>query len=241
MRACVLQATVRAVVADGLVVTFLKFFSGVVDRFHLPQERLATWRTAFTPGMRVKARVLALSPSDKLVRLSMLRNLVDFHLPRDLPLLGAVFSAAVVRADATLGVLVRVPSAPVATHGYVHISNLEAKAGGRVPSNVGREFPPGTELRVKVTGARVMDALVSLTARRAAVDAEEVTWETLEAGAVLSGRVHAVEEYGVMVQVTPAIRGLIPVAHATDAATAKSVHKRYSPGQTVRFRCVHQC
>lgn len=37
-------------------------------------------------------------------------------------------------------------------------------------------------------------------------------------------------------QVTPAIRGLVPLSHATDAGTLKSVHKRFAPGKTVKFR-----
>lgn len=48
-----------------------------------------------------------------------------------------------------------------------------------------------------------MDSLITLTARAAAVEAAEVTWETLQAAMILEGRVHAVENYGLTVQARP--------------------------------------
>lgn len=47
---------------------------------------------------------------------------------------------------------------------------------------------------------RLMDNLITLTARSAAVEAAEVTWDTLQPAMILDGRVHAVEDYGVTVQ-----------------------------------------
>jgi hypothetical protein len=46
-----------------------------------------------------------------------------------------------------------------------------------------------------------MDSLITLTGRVAAVEAADVTWETLQAAMILEGRVHAVEEFGVTIQV----------------------------------------
>jgi rRNA biogenesis protein RRP5 len=60
--------TVRHVLSDGLLVSFLKFFHGTVDLFHLPHDAAASWRTAFQPGTRVPARILYVDPASKQVR-----------------------------------------------------------------------------------------------------------------------------------------------------------------------------
>lgn len=228
--------TVRHVLPDGLVVSFLKYFHGCIDRFHLPQDLLSSWRTAITPGMRLKARILYIAPADKLVRLSLLKNLVSYHLPTELPTLGTVYDPVrVFRADPAVGVLCSLPPESAAPFGYIHISNL--RDGTTVPSHVSKEFPPSTELRAKVIGFRPMDALVTLTARPAAVESSDVTWDTLEAGMVLAGRVHAVRESGLTVQLTPEIRGLVPLAHVSDSAAPRKVSSKFKPGQSVRVRC----
>lgn len=146
----------RAAVGDGLIVTFLKFFHGVIDKFHLPHSHLATWRATYTPGMRLKARILHLSTSSKLVRLTLLKNLLEYHLPTALPTLGAVYEdVTVIRPDHTLGALVRVPVGPSPQLGFIHISNLEPKAGAKtVAANVAKEYPAGTVVRAKVNGFR---------------------------------------------------------------------------------------
>lgn len=150
------QVTVRAAVSDGLIVTFLKFFHGVIDKFHLPHNQLSSWRTAFTPGMRLKARIIHISTSSKMVRLTLLKNLLEYHLPTVLPTLGSVYEdVTVIRPDNTLGALVKVPISPSPQLGYIHISNLEPKAGAKtVAATVGKEYPTGTVIRAKVNGFR---------------------------------------------------------------------------------------
>lgn len=144
----------------------------------------------------------------------------------------------VFRADPAVGVLCSLPTASSSMYGYVHISNL--RDGKAVPSHISKEFPPGTELRAKVIGVRPMDALVTLTARPSAVESSDVTWDTLQAGMVLEGRVHSAQETGLTVQLTPEIRGLVPLAHVSDSAAPKKVSSKFKPGQTVRVRCVHR-
>lgn len=151
-----LQVTVRAAGNDGLFVTFLKFFQGVIDRYHFPHAHLGSWRSHFQPGMRLKARILHISTSTKTVRLTLLQNLLDYHLPQNLPTLGAVYEdVSVFRPDNNLGVLVKVPTEPIASLGFIHISNLEPKQGAKtVSAQVGKEFPAGSVVRAKVVGYR---------------------------------------------------------------------------------------
>jgi rRNA biogenesis protein RRP5 len=183
------------------------------------------------------------------VRLTLLKHLLGYHLPQSLPVLGATYSAArVVRADKALGVLLRLPAtpsdppsaAPVAAAApalaYVHISNLAD--GNEVPAKVSDKFPPGKEVTAKVTGFRVMDGLAAATLRASDLAAaSSVTWSSIEAGQVLTGTVHRVEEAGVLVQLAPAVRGLVPLAHVSEAAAPKKLKSRFKAGQALRVRC----
>ena len=230
-----LQVTVRNVLTDGLLVTFLKFFHGFVDHFHLPPDTAATWRTAFAPHTRVPARILYVDPTSKKVHLSLLKHLVAYHLPQTLPTLGAVYAgAAVVRADKALGLLLSLPTEPAASAAYAHISNVSDSSA---PANLATQFAPGTTVTAKVTGFRLMDGLATVSLRTADIEARDVSWETLEAAAVLEGTVHAVEEFGVVVQLAPAVRGLVPLAHVSEATAPKKLKSRFKVGQQLRARC----
>jgi hypothetical protein len=138
------------------VVSFLKFFHGVIDTFHLPHSQLATWRTTFALGMRLKARILHISTASKMIRLTLLKNLLEYHLPTTLPMLGSVYEdVKVIRPDPNIGALVSVPMSPTAQLGFIHISNLEPKAGATtVASSIGKDYPAGTVLKAKVIGYR---------------------------------------------------------------------------------------
>ena len=184
------------------------------------------------------------------VRLTLLKHLLAYHLPQTLPTLGATYATArVLRADKALGLLLRLSGAPDAAEAattaaaaaaqplaYAHISNVAD--GDAVPSNLAAQFPPGREVRAKVTGFRVMDGLATVSLRESDLAATSaVTWSTLVAGDVLEGTVAAVEEAGVLVQLAPAVRGLVPLAHVSEAAAPKNLKSRFKAGQTLRVRC----
>jgi hypothetical protein len=230
------QATVRNVLSDGLLVSFLKFFHGVVDLFHLPTENAANWRTALKPGTRLSARILYVDPSTKQVRLSLLKNLIAYHLPTTLPTLGAVYDAAtILRADKALGLLLALPTELAPTYAYAHISNVADK--GAIAANLGAKFPPGKTVRAKVTGFRMMDGLATVTLKASEISSSDVSWDSLQAGHILEGSVHSVEEFGVIVQLAPAVRGLVPLMHVSEAAVPKKLQSRFKAGQPLRVRC----
>ena len=186
------------------------------------------------------------------VKLTLLKHLLAYSMPSALPTLGATYpSARVVRADRALGVLLRLGArasdaaassaeadAPADANclAYAHISNLQD--GDAVAANVSAAFPPGKEVAAKVTGFRVMDGLASATLRESDLAANaSVTWSSLQAGQVLPGTVASVGDAGVLVQLGPAVRGLVPLAHLTEAAPPKKLKGRFKEGQAVRVRC----
>lgn len=235
------QVTVEKVLDDGLLVSFLQYFHGAIDQFHIPVDAArapaATWRAAYAPKQRVHARVIYVSPAGAVVRLSLLPHLLDFRQPSPLPTLGAAYTpCTVLRADRALGLLLRVPTEPIATLGYVHISHVQE--GAAAPAHLAAAYPPGAPVHAKVVGFRPMDGLATLTMRASEVETSGVTWVDLAPAAVLRGTVARVTAHGVLVQLGPGVRGLVPLMHVSDAAVpSKKALARFSEGQHVTVRC----
>ena len=82
------NVSVRNVLSDGLLVSFLTFFTGTIDPFHLDRA-LAKCKA----GQKVKARVLYCDPIGKQLSLSLLPHLVGWGSP-ELPGRGEVFEKA---------------------------------------------------------------------------------------------------------------------------------------------------
>lgn len=112
---------------DGLNVTFLTFFSGVIDKFHLSKSLVGDdWATKYSPGQKLMARILYVDPVEKRAGLSLAKHLLE-QAPARLPKLGKVYDAAVVRRiDPSVGLLLELPgkqgAPPVA--GFAHVSNI---------------------------------------------------------------------------------------------------------------------
>lgn len=165
-------AKVRAVLADGLLVTFLTFFNGTIDQFHLAEPiPSADWRSRYAEGQKLRARVIYVDPSTKRAGLSLLPHLLNVRMPAAVPMLGEVFDAAVVRrVEPALGLFLELPRAAAAAAeagaeaqaapAFAHVSNL---ADGRV-ERVDKAFKVGQAVRARVIGFRLVDglALVSL-------------------------------------------------------------------------------
>lgn len=63
---------------DGLVVAFLTFFSGTIDKFHLTQQLAADdWATKYSAGQKLLARILYVDPTSKRVGLTLAKHLLE--------------------------------------------------------------------------------------------------------------------------------------------------------------------
>jgi rRNA biogenesis protein RRP5 len=143
------EARVREALGDtGVVVSFLRYFHGTIDRDHLPLVELPsqpkmkskggaadandddddddTKASMPAVGSRLLARVLFVDPSTRRVGLSALPHVVGRALPSGpLPRLGEVLEGAVVRrVDPGLGLALDLPGgggAPI--RAFCHVSN----------------------------------------------------------------------------------------------------------------------
>lgn len=108
----------------------------------------------------------------------------------------------VARVDPGLGVLLEAAKAIPPTAGYAHISQL---ADERV-EKADKKFRPGQVVKARVLGSRPMDGLATLTLQPSAVNAQFATAAEAAPGAIVSGTILSVEEYGLLVSLTQTIR-----------------------------------
>lgn len=77
-----MSAKVRAVLPDGLLLSFLTYFTGTVDKFHLDEDLpAADWAGKYSENQRLKARVLFVDPGTKRVGLTLKPALVAGRTP----------------------------------------------------------------------------------------------------------------------------------------------------------------
>lgn len=98
-------STLQAVLPDGVVLSFLTFFHGTADHFHLSSALPGSdWRSRTSTNQKVRARLLHVDPGSKAVRLSLLPHLVNRAMPAPLPLLGQLLEDATVKRCVGWGV-----------------------------------------------------------------------------------------------------------------------------------------
>jgi rRNA biogenesis protein RRP5 len=234
------SARVRNVLSDGLLLSFLTFFTGTVDPFHLGAAAgagaaPAAWAKAFAPNQRLRARILYVDAAAKRVGLSLQRHLLDAALPSTFPLMGQVFEAAEVRrVDPGLGLLLDLdplPGSKPLAPGYAHLSAL---SDDRLAS-VEAKFRAGQVVRARVVGFRPVDGLAVVSLKPSVVDQSLLSVADVAPGARVGGTVVRSDEAGVVVQLAPGVRAHVPPAHVSDVASAKA-HRKFKEGQRVAGR-----
>ena len=254
------NARVRHVLSDGLLVSFLTFFTGTIDPFHLGPIKNAAdgWKSQFSENQRIKARILFVDPASKRVGLTLQRHLLDWSVLSDFPAQGQIFPAAVVkRVDPNLGLLLdlEAPAAAAAIeendddeddntdkkiitsstatniYGYAHISNLADEKIDKVENR----YRPGQVVNVRVIGVRPMDGLVAVSLKSSVLEQSFLNVNDVAPGMKVSGTVVRSEEGMLLIALTSHLKALVPALHMSDLASSKA-HKKYKEGQKVGGR-----
>ena len=237
------NARVAAVMKDGLSVTFLTFFSGTIDRFHLSKALVGDdWATKYSPGQKLLARILYVDPTSKVAGLSLAKHLLD-RTPAQLPPLGRVYDNAVVRRiDASVGLLIELPapaskkaskstSAASSAVAFVHVSNIsEAPI-----KNLEKQYKCGQAVKARVIGHRLVDGVAVGTMRPDVVEQQLLSHSDVKVGATVKGTVAAVEDFGIIVQLTPTIKAVCPTLHMSDSGAA-AAKKKFPVGKDISAR-----
>lgn len=224
---------VRAVLKNGLLLSFLTYFTGTVDLFHLedPLPRL-NWSECYSENQRLKARILYVDLVTKAVGLTLNTHLVQNKCPIVGVNIGKVYENAVVRrVDPTIGLLVELPLKGGAAAGYVHISN----ASDQHIEKLQKKFKEGKLVKGRVIGLRLIDGLAVVTLKESKVKQDLLGYEDVKAGMTVLGEVTSVEQFGAFVKLSDGLKALCPLQHMSEFQRVKPSAK-FQIGAKMKFK-----
>ena len=230
------SARVRAVLPDGLQLSFLTYFTGTVDWFHLdtPFPTPGALGSAYAEGAKLKARVLFVDAATKRVGLTLRRRLLDLAPPAPLPPIGTRLPSCIVRrVDPDVGLLCAMPAvddaAPQA--GYVHIS---AVADSRV-EKLEKRFKRGQEVEARVVGYRPLEDCAVLSLKPSVLRAAFFGYADVAPGSLVDCVVESVDASGAALSLGAGLRARAATQHLSDTGAARAAAK-LRPGAAVRGR-----
>ncbi|KAG0628431.1 hypothetical protein M758_1G025900 [Ceratodon purpureus] len=234
------NARVRAVLKNGLLLSFLTYFTGTVDIFHLEDPLPgADWSKKYSENQRLKARILYIDPVAKTVGLTLNPQLINNVAPAMAVDVGNVFKDAIVRrVDATVGMLLELPTKESQAAGYVHISNVSDEHIAKLE----KKYTEGKKVRARVIGHRAMDALAIVSLKESVVEQLLLSHADVKPAMNVSGTVVSVEPYGALVQLAEGVKALCPLQHMSEFQRSIPSTK-FQVGAKLKFRvltCDHE-
>ncbi|KAG6542156.1 hypothetical protein Mapa_016388 [Marchantia paleacea] len=229
------NAKVRAVLRDGLLLSFLTYMNGTVDLFHLDAPLVGPkWAETYAVNHKLKARILYVDPVTKSVGLTLNLDLVHNRAPSWAVKTGEVFNTALVRrVDATIGLLIELPSKPNPSAAYVHISNA---SDGHI-DKLEKKFTEGKKVKARVTGFRIMDGLAVASLKTAVLEQLILSHADVKVGMLVNATVVAVESFGAIAQIGEGLKGLCPLQHMSEYHRSTPSPK-FQVGAKLKFRVI---
>lgn len=214
------KAYIKKVTSHGLIVTFLSSYTGQVDFMHVNPDKLVTCSV----GEEVKARILYMEPSSRLVGLSLRSHL----LPPSGGMLDnvtcermgeVVKGCKMVAVHFYSGALMLLPDETTA---FVHKSQLSLKLNQ-------------PEYTLRITDYNPMEQSHMATLHKNIIDVPFFSYQDIKAGQTVEGTVQRLERYGMHVQISNYIRGLVPRIHLADIILSNPENK-YTEGMKIKCR-----
>ncbi|KAJ0705044.1 putative suppressor of forked, tetratricopeptide-like helical domain superfamily [Helianthus annuus] len=227
------NASVRSTLENGIMLSFLTFFTGTVDIFHLGKTLPGSkWKDEYTQNKKVNARILFVDPSTRAVGLTLNPHLVQNNAPPSLVKVGDIFDdSKVVRVDKGLGLLLEIPSAPIPTPAYVNVSDLSDKEVKKWE----KSFKEGSLVRVRVSGFRSLEGLATGVLKTSAFEGSVFTHSDVRPGMVVKAKVIIVDSFGAIVQFASGVKALCPLRHMSEFEIVKP-RKKFQVGAELVFR-----
>uniref|UniRef100_A0A8C7S784 Protein RRP5 homolog n=1 Tax=Oncorhynchus mykiss TaxID=8022 RepID=A0A8C7S784_ONCMY len=225
------KAQIKKVTLHGLILEFLSSFTGLVDFMHLEPEQAST----FNEGDNVKACVLYVEPSTRLVGLSLRSHLLQPGGDVDLVAterIGEVAHGCKMTALHHLsGAMLELPDQTVV---FVHRNHMKEPMEA---FNLNRVMAkPEHTCRIMDFSPMEQVHLVSLRTFQPWNSAFLVACVLTQFVLPLSqGTVTSLQNHGMMVKVTDYIRGLVPRTHLSDIIL-KNPEKQYAVGMIIKCR-----
>uniref|UniRef100_A0A4W5L3E2 Protein RRP5 homolog n=1 Tax=Hucho hucho TaxID=62062 RepID=A0A4W5L3E2_9TELE len=223
------KAQIKKVTLHGLILEFLSSFTGLVDFMHLEPEQAST----FNEGDNVKACVLYVEPSTRLVGLSLRSHLLQQGGDVDLVAterIGEVAHGCKMTALHHLsGAMLELPDQTVV---FVHRNHMKEP---REAFNLNRVMAK-PEHTCRIMDFSPMEQVHLVSLRQSIINAPFFRrYHDIQPGQIVQGMVTSLQSHGMMVKVTDYIRGLVPRTHLSDIIL-KNPEKKYAVGMTIKCR-----
>lgn len=222
------KATVKKVTKHGLILSFLSSFSGQVDFLHMEPEQASSYE----PGSEVRACVLYVDPSTRVVSLSLRSYLVQPGArvdPCPVDRIGEVVeNCKITTSHHMSGALLELPDQTVT---FIHRNHLkEPKAS----LNENR-LQAKAEHTCRILDFSLMDQMHFATLRKSVISKPFLRYHDIKAGQVVEGTVSVLLNHGMMVHLSDHIKGLVPRTHLSDIVL-KNPEKKYVEGMKIKCR-----
>ncbi|CAB4286937.1 unnamed protein product [Prunus armeniaca] len=229
------NARVLSTLENGVMLSFLTYFTGTVDIFHLQNSYpTLNWKEDYNQHKKasVNARILFIDPSTRAVGLTLNPHLVRNKAPPSPVKIGDICDGSkVVRVDRGLGLLLEIPSTPVSTPAYVSICDVAEEEVRKLE----KKFKQGSHVRVRVLGFRHLEGLATGSLKASAFEGTVFTHSDVKPGMVVKGKIIAVDSFGAIVQFPGGVKALCPLNHMSEFEIAKP-RKKFKIGAELLFR-----
>ncbi|KAF5188525.1 rRNA biogenesis protein RRP5 [Thalictrum thalictroides] len=227
------NARIQSTLENGIMLSFLTYFTGTVDIFHLENMfPSATWKEEYNQHKKVIARILFVDPLTRAVGLTMNSHLVHNNAPPSHVKTGEIYDRSrVVRVDRGMGLLLEIPSTPVSTPAYVSIFDVSDEEIQKLE----KKFKEGNHVRVRVLGFRHLEGLAMGVLKASAFEGSVFTHSDVKPGMVVKGKIISVESFGAIVQFFSGVKALCPLPHMSEFDIAKP-RKKFKVGAELVFR-----
>ncbi|CAI9097447.1 OLC1v1033877C1 [Oldenlandia corymbosa var. corymbosa] len=227
------EARVRSSLENGVMLSFLTYFTGTVDIFNFSETfPTSKWEDHYAPNKKVIARILFIDPSTRAVGLTMNPHLVHNTAPPTLVQAGEIFDQSkIIRIDKDFGLLLEVPSSPAPTPAYVSVSDVADKEVKKLEKN----FREGSLVRVRILGFRHLEGLATGILKTSAFEGSVFTHSDVKPGMIVKAKVIAVNSFGAIVQLGSGVKALCPLRHMSELEIAKP-RKKFQVGAELVFR-----
>lgn len=213
------NARVQSTLENGIMLSFLTYFTGTVDVFHLQNSfPTKSWKDDYVKNKKVNARILFIDPSTRAVGLTLNPHLVHNKAPPSLVKIGDIYDQSkVVRVDRGFGILLEIPSTPVSTPAYVGMFDV---ADGEI-RKLDKKFKEGSRVRIRILGFRNLEGLAMGTSKESAFEGSLFTHSDVKPGMLVKGKVIAVDSFGAIVQFPSGVKALCPLCHMSEFDISK--------------------
>ncbi|XWS66505.1 hypothetical protein CRYUN_Cryun05aG0205500 [Craigia yunnanensis] len=238
------NATVRSVLENGIMLSFLTYFTGTaiiffllalfipVDMFHLQNKfPKKNWKDDYNQNKKVNARILFIDPSTRAVGLTLNPHLVHNKAPPSHVKIGDIYDQSkVVRVDRGFGLLLDIPSKTVSTPAYVNVSDVAEEEVRKLE----KKYKEGSQVRVRILGFRHLEGLATGILKASAFEGPVFTHSDVKPGMVIRAKIIALDSFGAIVQFPGGVKALCPIRHMSEFEIAKP-GKKFKIGAELVF------